>query len=92
VKRVRLITPVAFELHLARAKTEAAVRNPVGVGNHGETTQLERLGAGASGRGSKYRPIAPAKLTYRAAVSCIQSKPRIPMLEHQVAAVGFHVH
>jgi hypothetical protein len=25
-------------------------------------------------------------------VSCIQSKPRIPMLEHQVGTVGFHVH
>jgi hypothetical protein len=25
-------------------------------------------------------------------VSCIQNKPRIPMLEHQVGTVGFHVH
>jgi len=52
---------------------------------------VERIGAGASGRRSQDRPIAPAELTYRAAVRCIQSKPRIPMLEHQVATVGFHV-
>src|ERR1700728_1029878 len=91
VQRMRLIPTVLFQPHCALGKTEAAVRDAIGAGNHGETSQLERIGAGASGRRSQDRPIAPAELTYRAAVRCIQSKPRIPMLEHQVATVGFHV-
>jgi len=82
---------VLSQLHCARIKAEAAVRNAVGVGNHGETTQLERVGAGALRCRSKDRSIAPAELAYRAAVRRIQSKPRIPMLKQQMATVDFHV-
>src|ERR1700684_1473677 len=91
VQWMRLIPTVLFQLHRAHTKAEAAVRNTVGVGNHGETSQLEGVGAGAARCRSKDRSVAPAKLAYRAAVRCIQSKPRIPMLKQQMATVDFHL-
>src|SRR6202050_2549978 len=91
VQWMRLIPTVLFQLHRAHTKAEAAVRNTVGVGNHGETSQLEGVGAGAARCRSKDRSVAPAKLADRAAARCIRSKPRIPMLKQQMATVDFHL-
>ena len=62
----------------------------VGVGHHWKATKLEWIDIRVKKRWSKYRSIAPSKVTHRAAVCRIQDQLHVLMLQQQMTLVDVH--
>src|SRR5579863_3319145 len=88
---MRILRPVSFQMHRARAKAEPASGNAIGVGHHRKARQIERVVTRSRRCRAKYRPITPGEFTYGPAAARIQGKLRIPALKNQIACVDVHV-
>src|SRR5665213_405291 len=88
---MRVLRPIALQMHAAGAKAETPAGNAVDVGNHGKAGQIERIVPGVLGRRPKNGAITPIELPYPTAMDCVQNELRVLMLENQIIDGEVHV-